>query len=402
MIYRYLAIDAQGRSLQGIRFGRSTASIRKNFSRKNLTIVTLSAVKIYKKNWPQESIKLKTLSMFADQMHQLMQANLSVPQSIKIIQKTLSDDDQLHTYLEDVNRRLSEGYDLSEAFQPDINYWGPMLYISLQCMDRSLSMNPAEVWRMIAEWAHRIDEVRKSFLRALAYPAFISVFTFIIIGVLLVVVVPSFESLFHNLLEPNYELSFATSLLLKASALLKTHPYLIICLCLTAFLSLYCCTRTQYFKRLFSKLITLKLIQLIFGDARPARFFDSIHFLLESGLKLAQALERLQTVELFYGSKPLCQNALEYLKTGMPFSSWMKTIDFFHPTTISLIQSAEHSGSFRQVFTKISQHEHHKLQQRLKTCISLTEPFCILILTGIIGLFIFLLFQPLWTLIDQL
>lgn len=402
MIYRYLAINPKGHVFKGFRIGRSVAHISKKLTKKDFTILSVSSLKTQKRKCPHRRIKIKTLCFFADQMSQLIESNLSLPQSITVIKKTLSENHELHPYLEDINLGLSRGLSLSEAFAPDIGYWGPIMHISLRCIDHSLSGNLAANWRMIAQWAYQMHEIRKSFLQALTYPALIAIFSVIIILALLIFVVPSFETLFNHLLSPNSEIPFATSLLIKTSLMLRHYYLLIICIICTAIISSYYIARTNFFQSLLGKISTLNFIKFIFGDSRPVYFFDSLHFLLKSGLKLAQAIEYLQTIELFHGSPTLFQKALAHLKTGKSFSSWMKTIDFFQPTIISLVQSAETAGSFRESFEKISKYEHTQFQQRVKTCIALIEPCAIFILTGIIGLFILLLFQPIWTLIDQL
>lgn len=402
MIYQYVAIDKQGESFKGWTIGNSLVAVQKRLAAQGKIILSISPWKTLISMRQSRSITMKTLSFFAYQMHQLMKAGLTLPKAIEAIRQALPEYHELHPYLEDLNLRLSQGESIGEAFFKNVKYWGPIVYIALQRIDRSLSGDLIDTWSKISIWASQINENRERVLQALTYPIVILVFAFVIIITLLATVVPSFGDLFTTLFGPNSEIPPATLLLLKSSNLLTNHPIYISLASLSTLIMLYFLTRTNIWKLLLEKMLQFKPIQYFFGGIRTTYFFESLYLLLKSGLTLPKAIESLQSVHLFYGSRHLCEQALQHLNSGRSFSSWMQTVSLFHPTSISLVQSAENSGQFHETFARISEYERQQFQQRIKTCITLLEPLCILVLTGIIALFVILLFQPLWHLMDGL
>jgi type II secretory pathway component PulF len=221
-------------------------------------------------------------------------------------------------------------------------------------------------------------------------------FSFLIIGVLLIFVLPEVTSQFNN---SQIELPLVTKMMLFAS---ENFLYLIFAL-ITAvfatkkFFSAYLSVEVNRVK--FHKFILkTPLLGKVLLAYELEKFSQSILLMLRSGLNFDQSLELASSSINNSFLKKSFQQSHRLLKEGKSFLQPIKSIPTIPLIFIQLIESGYNAGTFEKSFNKIVKLLQDEIESKRTIFLSVLEP--ILIVT--MGLFVLLIVLAILTPIMQM
>jgi general secretion pathway protein F len=94
--------------------------------------------------------------------------------------------------------------------------------------------------------------------------------------------------------------------------------------------------------------------------------------------------------------------AIELIREGQPFSQALKQFQLTTPVCERLILAGERSGQMAEMMNRAADFLDFELEQTLDRTVKLMEPVLMVVIGGIIGAIVILMYLPIFELADSL
>lgn len=278
-IFRYRALTETGKRVGGVIDADSFELAKEKLKREKFLVTKLSAISRKK----EVALGSQLLLAFTRELEQLLKAGLPLYESLLTVEEKYRRH-RSHSLLLDLCDKLKGGALLSNALKSYPRSFDSIYISMVQAGEKTGSLDWA--FAQLHELIGRRQKLKNQLLSAMAYPAFLGVFCFLVILGLLLFVVPSMRELFEGrALHP------LTQTVLSASNFLKTSFLSIFLTILSVVLAV-----SYFFQRSEGKLIMQKFLQrvpivkTVLLEAALIRFCKSASILLKGGVPLLTAL----------------------------------------------------------------------------------------------------------------
>lgn len=328
-------------------------------------------------------------------LHQLLlllEAQVPIGKAVDIVQKHCLNP-RLSSIFAVIKKSLENGMSLPESFAPFRGVFGDLCIAMLQAGSKSGNM--IKCLALLIEDFKQKQKQKGAIGKALGYPVFIMIVTFVCFGVMLVFVVPSFVEL---LTQNGINLPIYTKILIALFEFVKSYGLY----CLVALLVGIVFVGFEFKKRGVGAQILSNAILLLpyFGSIVRLGYMKNYCFslcvLLRSGVPLMQSHQFAQEGIFPNTLREKMQKIKEALENGKSFSQGMRESGVFDALSISLVDVAQESGRLEEILELCYQQYQESLNSKVSKIIALIEPM----LTLLLGCFILLLalgiFVPIW------
>lgn len=336
------------------------------------------------------------LLLFAQELHALLSAGLSVIESLDVLIEKESAGDR-RAVLARVSAQLRQGMRLSAALQqqPDIF---PAVLVGVVHAAEGTSSLPQALQRYI-DYESRVDAVRHKVVSAAIYPS-------ILLGVggavalfLLGYVVPRFASVYQGSGRP---LPWASELLMGWGQFIHAHamPIASAMVILVAF-------GVGWTRKHLGAGGLWRMLALLPG-ARPrieilelSRLYLTLGMLLEGGIALHQALHMARAV-LPAARQPALEAARRGIESGQSLSQVLEASRLGTPVALRLLRVGEKSGQLGPMLTRAAAFYDSETTRWIERFTKTFEPLLMAAIGVVIGLIVILLYMPVFDLAGSL
>jgi general secretion pathway protein F/type IV pilus assembly protein PilC len=237
----------------------------------------------------------------------------------------------------------------------------------------------------IASFMRKQNELRGKVVSAMTYPALLAIVGSIVAVVLIVLVVPMFESFFDRLERSGVGLPLPTLILLALSEVLTRFGVFVG----MAIAGLVVLVRkfliTPRGTRLLDRVkLRLPVAGAIFHDTAVSRFCRVLGTLLRNGVPILRSLD----ISSASAGNTLLQDAIKdsakNISSGNLLSQPLAASGLIPAQVMAMIRVAEESNTLDQVLVKISDRMDQKIEHRLETMVRLIEPIMLLTIGGVV------------------
>ena len=378
--YQYKAMDAQGKSQQGILEADSARQIRQQLRDKSLLPIEVTPVQRQtvgqRRGW-QKGLSAYDLALVTRQLSVLLAAAIPIEQALQAVAKQ-SEKPHVKALMMAVRGKVLEGYSLATALQEAGNF--PAIYIAtIAAGERSGYLDL--ILNQLADYTENRFAMQKKIQGALVYPIILLVMAISVVVGLMTFVVPKIVKVFE---QSEQALPWITQVVLGASNLLTQWWWLILALILGAFIMLVKFIKTSAGRASFDSLV---LRMPIFGklsrSLNASRFASTLSILVRSGVPLVEALAIGGAVTTNVHIKQRIEQATEKVTEGASLSSQLERTNYFPPMMVQMIKSGENSGELDDMLTRAAAMQQNEATNMISTLLSLLEPL-MLVLMGVI------------------
>ena len=344
--------------------------------------------------WPQRSSF--TLLLFAQELHALVVAGLSVIESLDVLAEKESSP-EIRAILARLAQRLRNGDRLSTALaaQPEVF---AALFVGIVQAAEGTSNLPRALGRYI-DYQSRLAAVRDKVISAAVYPTVLVVVGGAVSLFLLTYVVPRFASVYQG---GGRSLPWASQLLLSWGSFAGQHAGLLMAVfaavvAVSAFwlraqlrsggigraLSLFPAVRSR-----------LRLFEL-------SRLYLTMGMLLEGGIAATRALG-LCTAIVSPASRAALLHVRASIEAGLPFSESLESAGLSTPVAQRLLRVGERSGQLGTMLTRTANFYEGETTRWIERFTRLFEPVLMAAIGLVIGLIVILLYMPIFELAGSL
>jgi MSHA biogenesis protein MshG len=333
------------------------------------------------------------LLVFSRQLNTLLRAGVPILRALMGLQETATSD-KMKTTLAEVRRSLESGIALSMSLAQHPRVFDSF-YIALV---------------RVGEMTGRLDEIflrlfhhqefelfmRQQVKSALRYPSFVVSAMVAAIGVINVMVIPAFATVFQNAGAP---LPLATRILLATSRFTLDYGGFIVLAAIAGVVVLRAWIATLEGRlRWDGWMLRVPVAGKIVRKAMLARFARSFSLSLKSGVPISQALSVVaQTVDNQHIARRI-EGMRESVERGESVLRAAAVTGIFTPVVLQMLAVGEETGAIDELLEEVSDLYNNEVQYELKTLSAQLEPILILFLGVLVLILALGVFLPVWDL----
>jgi type IV pilus assembly protein PilC len=393
--YEWQGRTLKGETRTGVLRADSEVALRGILRKDNIILVRATEQKesAKEKYNPKKKVKAFSLVVFTRQLSTMITAGLPLVQSLDILSNQI-EDKNLRGIVKEIKEKIEGGARFAEALQ-DYPQVFDTLYVNLVTAGEEGGLIDTVLSRL-ANYMEKTEKLKKKVKSAMIYPISIVVVAIGVVMVLLIFVIPVFETMFKDM---GAELPYPTQIVVALSRLVKGGIiYLVVGFALLVFLF------RRYYKsengrRQIDKLVLkVPLFGVLAIKASVARVTRTLATLLSSGVAI---LESLVIVAKVAGNKVVEESlivARQRISEGRSMSEPLEESGVFPPMVVQMIQVGESTGALDNMLNKIADFYEEDVDNLVGNMTALMEPMIMVFLGIILGGLVIAMYLPIFKL----
>jgi type IV pilus assembly protein PilC len=392
-IYKWEGKTAKGAIKKGEMEAPSEAAIRIHLRQQNMIPTKIATKgKEIKISLPfKQKVKQRSIAVFTRQLATMIDAGLPLVQSLEILSSQ-----QENKVFKNIIREIREDVEGGSTFAGALKKHPVTfneLYTNLVVAGEEGGILDNILTRL-ANYIEKSEALKKKVKSALIYPATIVGVAVIVVGILMIFVIPVFETLFKS---AGQNLPLPTLIVVTLSKLIKKYIIVFI----PALILLFYLGRKYYQTQGGRAVIDRLLLKLpvfgpLFKKIAVARFSRTLGTLVSSGVPI---LDGLSIVSRTSGNRTIetaILNARASIREGETIAEPLNRSAIFPPMVIQMISVGESTGALDSMLSKIADFYEEEVDIAVANLTSLLEPFLMIFLGVVIGGVVIAMYLPIF------
>jgi type IV pilus assembly protein PilC len=249
----------------------------------------------------------------------------------------------------------------------------------------------------VATYKEKTEILRKKIKKALFYPAAVLAVAVIVTTVLLIFVIPQFESLYKGF---GADLPAFTQAVINLSRYVQHDGiYIAIAAGAIAYAFFYFKKRSRKMREVLDRLsLKIPIIGPILNKAAIARYARTLSTMFAAGVPLVEALDSVAgaTGNIVYENAVMRMR--DEVSTGQRLQRAMESTGLFPNMVNQMIAVGEESGSLDEMSGKVATFYEAEVDNAVDAMSSLLEPLIMLILGVLVGSLVIAMYLPIFNL----
>jgi len=339
----------------------------------------------------KQKVKQRSIAIFTRQLATMIDAGLPLVQSLEILSSQ-----QDHKLFKNIIREIREDVEGGSTFAAALKkHPGTFddLYTNLVVAGEEGGILDTILLRL-AGYIEKAEALKKKVKSALVYPSAIVSVAVIVVMILMIFVIPVFETMFGA---AGQTLPLPTLIVLGMSKLIKKYVVIIIPLCILIFFLLRKYHQTENGRAVIdSLLLKMPVFGPLFKKIAVARFSRTLGTLVSSGVPI---LDGLTIVSKTSGNKTIetaILNARASIREGETIADPLGRSAIFPPMVIQMISVGESTGALDSMLSKIADFYEEEVDVAVGNLTSLLEPLLMVFLGVVIGGVVISMYLPIF------
>ncbi|OHY57594.1 type II secretion system protein F [Shewanella algae] len=341
-----------------------------------------------------KKIKPMDIAVITRQIATMLAAGVPLVTSIELIARG-HEKNKVRTLLGTVLADIQAGIPLSDALRPHRVYFDDLYVDLVAAGEHSGSLDA--VFDRIATYKEKSEALKSKIKKAMFYPAAVVIVAMAVTALLLVVVVPQFESIFAGF---GAELPAFTQLIVSLSRGLQSTWYLFLAgIVISVWLFVRAHRNSEHFRnRIDEMVLKIPAIGDILHKGAMARFARTLATTFAAGVPLIDGLESAAGASGNYVYRKALLNVRTEVMAGMQMNVAMRTTKLFPDMLIQMVMIGEESGSLDNMLNKVANIYEMQVDDAVDGLSSLIEPIMMVVIGTIVGGLIVGMYLPIFNL----
>jgi type IV pilus assembly protein PilC len=336
-------------------------------------------------------VKPALLLVFSQELAALLKAGLPLFQSLDVMLDRQRDP-LFRQSLASVREKVKSGVALSDAVRQEGDLYPPIFAASLVAGERSGNLDA--VLRRFAAHLRLNQQLRKKAVSASVYPIVLLCMMAALVAVLLVFVIPQFQSFYQGL---NVELPLPTRVLLAVAAGLRANLAFILLALAAGVTGLVAWLRREGSGTVIDgALLRLPYFGGLMRMYATSQLMRTLSTLLAGGLPLLNALEvAAQSV----GNRALGQavgGATGRIREGASLTQALEATGMLESLPLEMVKVGEQTGALCDMLNAIAEFYDEELDTNMATVLSLVEPVLLVLMAVIVAGMLLAFYLPMF------
>ncbi len=383
--------DKNGRKVKGETKAANQALVRADLRRQGVV-----PLKIKKKSSlfteRKKKITAGDIAIFTRQLSTMLNAGVPLVQSFDIVGRG-HDNASMQELLLTIKADIESGTALAPALAKH-----PLYFDDLTC--NLVSAGEAagileSLLDKIAIYKEKTESMKGKIKKALFYPASVIIVAVVVTAIIMIFVIPQFESLFKNF---GGDLPAFTKAVVAMSKWVTAWWWaVVIAFMAFAYAISGVWKRSRKFRQTVDKaMLQAPIIGVILNKAAIARFSRTLSTMFAAGVPLVEALDSVAgaTGNIVYSDATLRMR--EDIATGQSLQLAMKQQNLFPHMVIQMVAIGEESGSLDHMLGKVADFFEEEVDNAVDALSSLLEPLIMSIIGILVGGLVVAMYLPIF------
>jgi len=393
VIFLWEGTDNKGNRNKGEISARTEAIVKAELRRQGIR-----PIKVKKKpkdllgSFGQKPIVPKDIAIFSRQLATMMGAGIPLVQAFDIIGKG-HEKPAMQDMLASIKADVEGGSTLNEGLNKFPLQFDELFCNLVQAGEHAGILE--ELLNKIAEYKEKTESIKAKIKKALTYPIAVLVIALIVTTILLMFVVPQFESLFTGF---GADLPAFTQMVVELSEFMQESWWIVFGIIGgVIFGLLQVKKRSRKFNHFIDRVVLkLPIVGDIMNKAAIARFARTLSTMSAAGVPLVEALESVAgaTGNIVYSEVVLQMR--EQVATGVQLQQTMKNAGLFPHMVVQMVAIGEEAGSVESMLAKVADFYEEEVDNAVDSLSSLIEPLIMAVLGVLVGGLIIAMYLPIF------
>lgn len=390
--FNFECINSSGKRIEGTLEAKNISVARATLRRKGYKVKKLRQKSQLLSTLNKKPIKPADIAEFSRQLATMISAGIPLVQGLDIVAKG-SDNPTLSKLVMDIKKTVESGTTFAESLAKYPKYFDSLFCNLIDAGEQSGTLDV--MLERIATYREKTETIKKKIRKALSYPIAVIVIAFLVSTILLVKVIPQFETLFKSV---GGELPAFTQMVLHLSNFFQQYWWMIILAAIVAIVS-FVMGRTKSLK--FRKLTDGLFLRMpIFGNllrkAAIARFCRTLATTFAAGMPLINALNISAKAagNLVYEDGIMTMR--DDISAGEQFHAAMNNTKLFPNMVVQMASIGEESGELDAMMNKAASIYEEDVDTTVDSLSSLLEPMIMAVLGVLIGGLVIAMYLPIF------
>jgi len=392
-IYVWEGLDRKGASVKGETSGASIALIKAQLRKQGISPqkVRKRPVSLFSKG---KKIKPLDIALFTRQMATMMRAGVPLLQSFDIIGEG-NENPNMRKLVDEIKQEVAAGNSFASSLRKKPQYFDD-LYCNL--VDAGEQAGALEtLLDRVATYKEKTEALKAKLKKAMTYPIAVVVVAIIVTGILLIKVVPQFQSVFSSF---GAKLPAFTLMVMGLSEVVQEWWYVILGAMLAAvFAFKRAMKQSEKFRNGIDRvLLKITIVGPILYKSAVARYARTLSTTFSAGVPLVEALTSVAGAT----GNVVFRNAVNSIKadvsSGTQLNVSMRTTGAFPSLAIQMTAIGEESGALDEMLDKVASFYEAEVDNMVDSLTSLMEPIIMSVLGVLVGGLVIAMYLPIFQL----
>ncbi|MDQ3206050.1 MAG: type II secretion system F family protein [Pseudomonadota bacterium] len=334
------------------------------------------------------------IAIFSRQLATMMKAGVPIVGSMEIIASGAKNP-RMQKLVNSVRAEIESGSSLHEALSKHPVQFDE-LFRNLVRAGESAGVLET-VLDTIASYKENIEALKGKIKKAMFYPAMVIAVALIVSSILLIFVVPQFQTVFSSF---GADLPAFTMLLIRMSNFMVSYWWLIALVATGAAVAFIMAkNRSVAFQHLLDRMILkMPVIGQIMHNSAIARFSRTLGVTFKAGVPLVEALETVAGACGNIVYEKAVHRIREDVSVGYPVNMSMKQVNLFPHMVVQMTAIGEEAGALDAMLFKVAEFYETEVNNAVDALASLLEPLIMVFLGVVVGGMVIGMYLPIFKL----
>ncbi len=390
-VFTWEGADKHGKRIKGETRATSLALVRADLRRQGI-----NPLKVKKKATALFSTKQKItagdIAIFARQLSTMMEAGVPLVQAFDIVGRG-HNNPSMQDLILSIKADVEGGTALAEALSKHPLHFDDLFCNLVRAGEAAGVLE--SLLDKIASYKEKTESLKGKIKKALFYPAAVIIVALLVTALIMIFVIPQFESLFSSF---GGDLPAFTKMVVSMSEWMTSYWWLLLSgIFLSIYIFVYFYKRSRKMRQTIDRtLLKTPIIGVILNKAAIARYARTLATMFAAGVPLVEALESVAgaTGSVVYSDAVLRMR--EDVATGQSLQLTMKQQQLFPHMVIQMVAIGEESGSLDHMLSKVADFFEEEVDNAVDALSSLLEPFIMVIIGTLVGGLVVAMYLPIF------
>jgi type IV pilus assembly protein PilC len=390
--YTYEGTDKKGQKVKGRLMAVSELAVKADLRKQGVVARRIrKESQLFKSG---KKVETADIALFARQLATMLQAGIPMVQAFEIVGNG-HEKPSMQKLIMAIKGDVEAGTTLHEALAKHPLYFDDLFVNLVEAGEHAGALET--LLDKIATYKEKTEALKKKIKKAMMYPAAVVAVAVIVSVILLIFVIPQFESVFKSF---GADLPAFTMMVVNLSKFVQTSGiYIAVAVAGALFAFFHFYKRSRPMRQGIDRaLLKAPIIGPILVKSAIARFMRTLSTMFAAGVPLVEALTSVAgaTGNIVYQDATL--RIRDEVSTGMRLQKCMENTGLFPNMVVQMIAVGEESGSLDAMSGKVADFYEADVDNAVDSMSSLMEPMIMAVLGVLVGGMVIAMYLPIFKL----
>jgi len=392
--FTWVGLDKRGVRIKGEQQSKNASLVKADLRKQGINpqSVKAKAKPLFGKTG--KTIKGRDIAIFSRQLATMMAAGVPMVQGFEIVAGGQANP-RMKDMLTDIKTEIEGGSALNEALgKYPVQF--DELFRNLVRAGESAGVLDT-VLDTIATYKENIENIKGKIKKAMFYPAAVLTVAILVACILLIFVIPQFETVFKNF---GADLPAFTQLLVNMSRFMVAYWWMVLGIFAGSIFALVVVyKRSAKFQHFIGRtLLKIPVVGQILRQSAIARFARTLGVTFRAGVPLVEALDSVANATGSIVYNDAVKRIREDVAVGHQLQLAMRQTNIFPNMVVQMVAIGEEAGALDKMLFKIAEFYETEVNNAVDALSSLLEPMIMVVIGLIVGSMVVGMYLPIFKL----